>query len=443
MMINGVSCIQFCSLHDTNIPYTVSPGLLLDICHAVDVRAVLPKFMLQNFKAYGRRQNIRMANTLPPDNSSTPTRFTSVVETIYTTWTNQRAISTFTTTYFSGSTPIVELNVPDDSALLVSSLLSAASASASDSFSRLTASLEPFRTSGGASGTGSSVQQATTSGGAVDSGSSGKESSSGGTSGRRKGGFGTAAKIGIAVGLIVILFLVGGLILWYRKRKGKATQTENVIGGGANPTSTIPGMAEVDGQSSQQPPAYDKYYGKETVTTPPPVVAKPESAHLSAVSPTSPGAHELSSQHSHSGVASVTGGVASHHNDPNRQELSAIESLPTKAELPSTPAQTYAPVIGRKPISPRPISESTSPPTWDYVYSPGNDVSSVSEQGTTTIGSGLTGVSRGDHETRAMEEEMARIRAQKERLHQLNVLEQREEELRRQMEARKSGNASL
>jgi len=146
-------------------------------------------------------------------------------------------------------------------------------------------------------------------------------------------------------------------------------------------------------------------------------------------------------QHSHAGVASATGGVASQYDEPQRQELSAYEVPPTKPELPSTPAQTYAPVIGRKPVS-SPPPQSTSPPPWDH--SQGGDYATYqpSELGTSTTGSVAPSSSVSNDDLRTMEEEMARIRAQKERLHQLHALEEREEELRRNIEARRGGNGT-
>lgn len=419
--------------------------------------------MLQNFKKHGRRQNdfgnftltsaLDEISSLVSDNSSSP-------ETIYTTYTDRFATDTYTTTYTRGGTPVVELNIPGSTAR---------PSSAITSFGR------PVFTGSLASASGTTILMggfsrtvsvsSATSSTPADNGDS--FSSGSGSTSRRKGGFGTGAKAGIAIGIVVILALIGALLAWRKKRKGKQAQTEDGAGGGQS-TSAVPGMAEVDGQNNQLPPAYqspEKHYAKEAVTTSPSAIATPETAHLSAVSPISPGAHELNSnqynstrpeahelnstQHSHTGVASATGGVAARNNEPQRQELSGVGLPPSHTELPSTPAQTYAPAIDRKPVSPRPMSESTSPPPWDYNSQQEGRYATEMSSSPAISGAHITScppvppISANDNDTRAIEEEMARIKAQKERLYQLHALEEREEELRRQMEARKNAGSTM
>lgn len=51
-------------------------------------------------------------------------------------------------------------------------------------------------------------------------------------------------------------------------------------------------------------------------------------------------------------------------------------------------------------------------------------------------------MSSSNDDLRAMEEEIARVKAQKERLRQMHALEEREEELRRGIEARRAGGGS-
>lgn len=290
------------------------------------------------------------------------------------------------------------------------------------------------------------------------------DTSVGSSSSRKKKGSSLGSKI--AIGVVIPLAVVFGalLIRWCiakkkKKKQGAGGDAENnsttpgmpEIDGQSKVNSKTPGMAEVDGQNNQMPPAYHqaetKPYDQSPIAVPPPAVLVSERSQNDTETTAAVNkerAHELNNTPSSNfaAVHSPSELSAPYSQDPAtfRHEVSGQTSV--RSEMPSSPAQTYSSTIGRKPVS-SPASQSTTPAPWErdeYSQYTVYDAPEVVGPDHVRV---ATGSPSGGQDLKALEEEMARIKAQRERLNQLHALEEREEELRRAIEAKKgTGNAS-
>ncbi|PCG91353.1 Hypothetical protein PENO1_094300 [Penicillium occitanis (nom. inval.)] len=253
------------------------------------------------------------------------------------------------------------------------------------------------------------------------------------SSSSQSGGLSTGAKagIGVAVPLVIIGILLG--IFWYRrKQRGNKNNVRQRADG-----NNIPDMSKRMWSKNffsttfrSLPAEADSNPIHESDSNP-----VPSSRHLRGSDTTSPPiVYELSAQPSIRAPPAAV--LASHRPGQSINEQVSEKNMPTSDRLCRTVVGSPVSLDdsetapGKGPDTP-PSYNLTTPAVVQHQYSnynPEQNPSSSAETANST-----------DTELLNLEAEMARVREQRERLQHLQFLEEREEQLQKDIEARKSG----
>jgi hypothetical protein len=249
-------------------------------------------------------------------------------------------------------------------------------------------------------------------------------------------GLSSGAKIGIGVTipLVFIILSVVGILFCLRRRKvGQLAgigQPETHDGGLPEHMSTL----SIFKESKEHPPSYK---GSHVEADSSPIAEmhqdQPSTAMISSPNPAS---HELNAdqqRHESGGTpAFPSHELSSHqqHYEASGNPKYASHELPTQAQASSQASASPEQTRNAAPIPPaEAISSSSFPAPWDTSGAAGfeKDLS---------IGPAEAAVAE-DQELKELEQEVARVQMQKQRLQQMQALEAREEELRRSIAERK------
>ena len=415
----------------------MAPSRVLDFCEAVDVPVLLPDFMSDILRIHGR-QFLSSGFASVAAQTSTPTTITETItstlpwgEPAFTSteegfgeivtvvvFVADTSISTTvvqTTTLQAGQAAYTSFITAPNSAEVTEIIGVAVQASAATHVDKTSSSSR-------ATATGENPPTTTTAtGGNTPINSPNPTPSTGLSSG---------AKIGIGAsiaGVILVLIILGMIWFFRRRRRDKPTypepEQEKNDGGLPEPISTINEIAI----PRYLPPSY-----------------QPQADEYGRV-PVEAGGIPIHEMNQGTGYVRQEGGYplpelySSPSSAKKRHELHAVAGV--RNELPATPS---AP-IGRKPVSPPVTQPSTFPAPWHN-----NEADSYTpvQSSNSQLGNVGTGGELGhqeiddDDEIRQMEEEMERVRHQRERLQSMQALEAREYELRRTIEERRKAGSS-
>lgn len=370
-----------------------APSAINGLCGSVDVALDYPPFIKTQYLYLNRRQFGPSSSGAGGFSSGFSAPFSApitVAATETTTTTLPHGDAPYTS-YISGeldaATVTEVIGVPNSEILTTSSVTSTLPAGASaftSTFTNPDAQAETFII--GLPATTTAIVTPTTSGGGEATKSTHMPS---------PGGLSTGAKIGIGVAVpLVVLILLGiGGFLFFRHREKRKLAARNM---------GLPREKEKDDGGLP-----------ENVTSIPELPKHPSYSGL-AIEPNS--VHELN--------VNIT-----NQNDPRVAEIQGTprheidEPEAPRRELSASPAPLAA-VIARKPVSPTPASVIQAP--WeDQGYgayqTPGSEPVRTAE----------------DLEIQRLEEEMAQVKLRKERLQSLQLLEEREEALKKTIEEKK------
>lgn len=379
-----------------------SPGLILDLCEALEEPVILPAFMSETLRIYGRQFFFSSSTEV----FATPT----VTETL--PWGENP--SAFPSLSFDGSEFIVF--VPDTSISTFFSTTTLVSGAAAYT-STVTAHNSPAVTE--IVGVAQAASRTAATG-----------SASTNTSSPSPGGLSSGAKIGIGVGIALVVVLLALALGWFiivhrrKARRGAPAeiQQEKNDGGLPEHISTINEIA----LASKSAREYSKTAGG-TVSVPQEVADTQVYMgrnELPAYSTTGIWRHELQE-------STVP---------PQRTELgSGAEN-----QIQDSSKHVLKPSIQRKAVSPE---HSPFPPPWVASPQQGNDgrpeqssIGQAQEETRYTAADEMV-VEPDDHDPELirLEEEMAKVKAERERLQRLQDLELKEEKLKRTIEERRKG----
>ena len=361
---------------------SAAPNKILDFCEAIEAPVLLPEFMSDTLRIFGRQAFSSGFSSV----GSAPHRTSSI------------------------SLPIATTEI-----VTISKTPSGVSSSSSVQTLTSTPGTQPLQTPT-RTGTGSSSASATAT-------STTPEATGGPANNSSSGSISSGAKIGIGVAVPLVTIIFGLACLWYfrRRRRNQSPvsgeqQAEKNDGGLPEPISTI------DELPKALPPSYQSRVGE--------FGRVPVEAGGTPI-------HEMNQGFSEGGRG---GNQVEERNDGTtgggqRHELGAVASQRNESS---------SAVVGQSP--PQPSTHTSSfPPPWDsnkgYCYTPSRSYSP--QVGTAEIGTEQrsTNVDE-DVELRQMEEEMARVRQRRERLQSMQELEAREEALKKAIEERRKAVAS-
>lgn len=360
---------------------SAAPNKILDFCEAIEVPVLLPEFMSDTLRIFGRQ--------------AFSSGFSSV-----------------------GSVPLqttfITLPIPATETITISKTPSGVSSPSSAETLKSTSGIQPSQTPT-QTGTGSSSASAT---GAAKT----PEATGGPPNNSSSGGLSSGAKIGIGVAIPLVAIILGLACLWYfrRRRRNQSPvsgeqQVEKYDGGLPEPISTI------DELPKALPPSYQLRVGE-----------------FGRV-PVEAGGTPIHEMNQGFGEGGRGGNRVHEHNDGTtgggqRHELGAVESQRNESS---------SAVVGQSP--PQPSTHTSSfPPPWDsnegYSYTPSQSYSP--QVGTAEIGTEQRSANvEEDVELRQMEEEMVQVRQRRERLQSMQELEAREEALKKAIEERRRAAA--
>ncbi|KAH8597802.1 hypothetical protein B0O99DRAFT_616824 [Bisporella sp. PMI_857] len=466
---------------DFNNEQIWAPAALRDFCSSVSISlGEFPAWMTQ-LGELRRRQGGFSSIYFDPSDTETTTYITS---TITAAWGETGYFpQTTTLPYYAGVVSVL-VEVENMAAVTTKRVTTTIPATRAGFTSTYTNANAPQVTVlvGKPSGSSSSPSDSTSN----DSSSSSSSSSSGRA---KKKGLGSGAKIGLGVAIPLVILAIALLLGFLRRRKARKNRKpqqvqETTEKDDGNLPENVTNLQQIDEITPKPPPpAYlanpsrvhevsahqvqhqeptSQKYGYEVRTSSPAAYPQDTSRHEIASNPSSGYYPAEPSRHE---VVSNPGSVSyPYPSEPPFHEISSTpaprhellsqpyypppSSHPSEltASHPSPSLSTAA--IARKPLSPSPEpsasnisspqpSTRTSIPPWDTTQD--HDFSAYQPQHHEIINEERTAE---DIEIQRLEEEMAQVKLRKERLQNLQRLEEREEELRRKIEERRGGGPS-
>jgi hypothetical protein len=383
-----------------------SPWLILDLCDILDEPVVLPAFMAGMMKLYGRQfgssSSIASSVVAPP--KQTPT-VTSTLP-----WGENP--STFPATSFDGSRYIVF----------------AADTSISTFFS--TTTLSPGETPYTSTVTAQNSPAVTDIIGIAQktSGTTTSNPTATNTNAASTGGLSSGAKAGIGVGVAIVVILLAAGFIWFiivHRRKAQSAapmevQHEKHDGG-------LPEHISAMNEIGEDYAPGGRYYRSPGGNIP----------------------QEVEGTQVHKVLPATSNIVSERHELEESNPATQRSELGTEARTPTSELGVQS-NIQRKAVSVSP-SPASFPPPWATSPQQGNahleEHSEIeqpqAETGKTATTEMVVEPDEHDPELRRLEDEMAKVKVERDRLQRLQDLERREEELKRNIEERRKGGGGM
>ncbi|QKX63493.1 uncharacterized protein TRUGW13939_10664 [Talaromyces rugulosus] len=396
--------VEFCITQcPQNEDQRYAPSRILDFCELLGVEVHLPKYMDQFANLHRRQSDLPITY---PDASYTDPVYTDpgYSDPGY----SDPAYSSQTTSY-----------ILNPATVFITSTSSAKPTSTGTNTDTTTPTSTPAPTNTNPSG---------------NSGSG--ESSSSSSSSSSSGGLSTGAKAGIGIAVpVAVIILVLGIFLFYRRRKA-AKNNNQLDSNGGDPKKSVPfgGVeadagpppAEADGNPLNEADSGSILPSPESQNQPRTTVPIYElSGKSTAIRPPPPAA------------------LAPHRQNEslNRQySVTSSTSISRKA-VESSPTQTESEIEGGRALSSKDPASAVNDAQPSENINNSEQQSSQQKEPETELNA-QTSASVEQNDLQQLEEEMAQVRAQRERLQHLQMLEEREEQLKKQIAARKAAAKS-